>query len=99
MKERFHSILNDSKPVLVDFFVEWCGPFKILAPVLKELTPEMRTVVSIIIIDLDKSPALAQQYQGSCIRTLNLIRNGQVIWLQMGLATNILFVDVLRQHV
>lgn len=99
MKESFHSILNDSKPVLVDFFAEWCGPCKTQAPVLKEVKSEIGDKVRIIKIDVDKSPAIAQQYQVSSIPTLILFRNGQAIWRQSGLATRKQLVDVIRQHV
>lgn len=99
MKESFHSILNDNKPVLVDFFAEWCGPCKTQAPVLKEVKSEIGDKVRIIKIDVDKSPAIAQQYQVSSIPTLILFRNGQAIWRQSGLATRKQLVDVIRQHV
>ena len=99
MKESFLSILNDSKPVLVDFFAEWCGPCKTQAPVLKEVKSEIGDKVRIIKIDVDKSPVIAQQYQVSSIPTLILFRNGQVLWRQSGLATRKQLVDVIRQHV
>lgn len=99
MKERFDSILNDSKPVLVDFFAEWCGPCKTQAPVLKEVKSEIGDKVRIIKIDVDKSPAVARQYQVSSIPTLILFRNGEVIWRQSGLATRKQLVDVIRQHI
>jgi thioredoxin 1 len=99
MKESFHSILNDSKPVLVDFFAEWCGPCKTQAPVLKEVKSEIGDGVRIIKIDVDKSPAIAQQYQVSSIPTLILFRNGQAIWRQSGVATRKQLVDVIRQHI
>lgn len=98
MKENLQSILNDSKPVLVDFFAEWCGPCKVQAPVLKEVKADIGDSVRILKIDVDKSPAIAQQYQVSSIPTLILFRNGQPIWRQTGVASKQQLVNVLKQH-
>jgi thioredoxin 1 len=99
MKENLQSILNDSKPVLVDFFAEWCGPCKVQAPVLKEVKSDIGDSVRILKIDVDKSPAIAQQYQVSSIPTLILFRNGQPIWRQTGVASKQQLVNVLKQHI
>jgi thioredoxin 1 len=99
MKENLQSILNDSKPVLVDFFAEWCGPCKVQAPVLTDVKSDIGDSVRILKIDVDKSPAIAQQYQVSSIPTLILFRNGQPIWRQTGVASKQQLVDVLKQHI
>lgn len=99
MKENLQSILNDSKPVLVDFFAEWCGPCKVQAPVLKEVKSDIGDSIRILKIDVDKSPAIAQQYQVSSIPTLILFRNGQPIWRQTGVASKTQLVDVIKQHI
>jgi thioredoxin 1 len=98
MKESLQSVLNDSKPVLVDFFADWCGPCKVQAPVLSEVKSEIGDQVRIIKIDVDKSPAVAQQYQVSGVPTLILFRNGQAVWRQSGVATRKQLVDVIKQH-
>jgi thioredoxin 1 len=98
MKEDLRSVLNDSKPVLVDFFAEWCGPCKVQAPLLKEVKSEIGDKVRIIKIDVDKSPAIAQQYQISGVPTLILFRNGQPVWRQSGVATRKQLIDVIRGH-
>jgi thioredoxin 1 len=99
MKEDLQSILNDSKPVLVDFFAEWCGPCKVQAPVLKEVKSDIGDSIRILKIDVDKSPAIAQQYQVSSIPTLILFRNGQPIWRQTGVASKQQLVNVIKQHI
>jgi len=99
MKENLQSILNDSKPVLVDFFAEWCGPCKVQAPVLKEVKSDIGDSIRILKVDVDKSPAFAQQYQVSSIPTLILFRNGQPIWRQTGVASKQQLVNVIKQHI
>ena len=99
MKESLTNILNDSKPVLVDFYADWCGPCKVQAPVLKEVKSDIGDQVRIIKIDVDRSPAVAQQYSVSGIPTLILFKNGQPVWRQSGVATRKQLVEVLRQHI
>ena len=99
MKESLNDILNDSKPVLVDFYADWCGPCKVQAPFLQEVKSEIGDQVRIIKIDVDRSPAVAQQYAVSGIPTLILFINGQPVWRQSGVATKKQLVEVIRQHV
>lgn len=99
MKENLQSILNDSKPVLVDFFAEWCGPCKVQAPVLKEVKSDIGDSIRILKIDVDKSPSFAQQFQVSSIPTLILFKDGQPIWRQTGVASKQQLVSVIKQHI
>jgi thioredoxin 1 len=99
MKENFQSLLNEDKPVLVDFFAEWCGPCKVQAPVLKEVKSEIGDSARIIKIDVDKMPAIAQAYQISGVPTLILFRNGRPVWQQSGVASKKQLVDLIKQHV
>ncbi len=80
----FQDLINGQKPVLVDFSAEWCGPCKMMAPILKDLKLEVKDTVTIIKIDVDKSPQAAQTYQIQGVPTLILFQNGQILWRKSG---------------
>jgi thioredoxin 1 len=84
MKSSFNDIINSETPVLVDFFADWCGPCKMLAPVLAQVKEELGGKVKIIKIDVDKNQPLASKYQVCGVPTMLLFKKGKQVWRQSG---------------
>lgn len=98
MKSNFNHIIDTNALVLVDFFAEWCGPCKMLAPILKEVKEELGDTVKIIKIDVDKNQALAATYQVRGVPTMLLFKNGKQLWRQSGVLQKTDILNILKSH-
>lgn len=98
MKDNFRSIIDSDIPVLVDFFADWCGPCKVLAPILKDVKAELGDQIKIIKIDVDKNQLLATQYQVRGIPTMLLFKNGKQLWRQSGVLQKNEIMDAIKTH-
>lgn len=83
-KRSFAEIIRGSKPVLVDFSAEWCGPCKMMPPILREVKDKMGESVTILKMDIDRNPEVASAYQIQSVPTLIVFRDGQIRWRQSG---------------
>ena len=82
--ENFNDIINSDQLTLVDFFATWCGPCKMMHPVLEQLKDELGESIRIIKIDVDKNNNLAMNYRVQSVPTLMLFRKGEMLWRQSG---------------
>lgn len=94
----FQEVINSNKPVLVDFSAEWCGPCKMMAPILKQAKDALGENATIIKVDIDKNPQAAQHFQVQSVPTLILFKNGQVKWRQSGVIQANSLVQAVKQY-
>jgi len=80
----FKEIIQSEKPVLVDFFATWCGPCKMMTPILHDVKTALGDKVSVIKIDVDKNPEVSGQFQVQSVPTLIIFQKGEVKWRQSG---------------
>lgn len=98
MKSSFDKIITSNTPVLVDFFADWCGPCKMLAPILKEVKDELREEIKIVKIDVDKNQPLTQKYQVRGVPTMLLFKDGKQVWRQSGVLQKNVIVEIIKSH-
>ena len=98
MKNSFKAIINSEIPVLVDFYADWCGPCKMLAPILKQVKDEMGEALKIIKIDVDKNQSLANKYQVRGVPTMILFKKGKQLWRQSGVLQKADIIKMVQQN-
>ena len=95
MKGNFDSIINENRPVIVDFHAVWCGPCKTQSPILKQVAEELGERVKVIKIDVDQNPIIASRYQIQSVPTLMIFKNGEIKYKQAGVHSKAQLMSVL----
>lgn len=96
--ETFGTIIKGETPVLVDFFATWCGPCKMMQPILEEVQDRVGDKVRIIKIDVDRNQQLAAQLNVSSVPTLAIFHKGEIKWRQPGVQQASTLIDLLKKH-
>ena len=94
----FETILKGDELVLIDFFATWCGPCKMMSPILDQLKKKSGNIVRILKVDVDKNPKIAASYQVRGVPTLVLMKSGAILWRQSGVVELHALEQVLQQH-
>jgi thioredoxin 1 len=98
MKQTFKDIINDDKPVLVDFHATWCGPCKAMAPVLERVAKKMGDKVRIVKIDVDKNQSLAGKLNIRGVPTFIVYKKGETIWRHSGMVSEQQLTSLLTEN-
>ncbi len=97
-KKSLADYLQSETPTLVDFSAEWCGPCKVMKPILQDLKNSVGTKAVILQIDVDRNPELAAQYRIQAVPTLMVFKNGEVQWRKSGVVQASALESILEQH-
>ncbi|WP_264558293.1 thioredoxin [Flavobacterium sp. N2270] len=98
MNAKFNEIISQEQLTLVDFYADWCGPCKTLAPILQEVKAVLKDDVKIIKINVDQHQDLASEFMVRGVPTMLLFKNGQMLWRQSGVLGRNDLVKIIREH-
>lgn len=95
----FQKLINSEKPVLIDFSAEWCGPCKVMAPILEQVKREIGDKATVVKIDVDRNQSVAQSLKITGVPTLIIYKRGKQLWRQSGVLDKNRLIGILNQFV
>ncbi len=96
---KFDELINSEKPTLVDFYATWCGPCKMMSPLLEQVASDLGDGTKIIKVDIDKNRDAATQYGIRSVPTLILFKEGEIVWRQSGLPPKNLIIESIKKFI
>ena len=96
--DRFKELIQSPKPVLVDFYAEWCGPCQIMKPRLLDVAERMGEKAKVVEIDIDREKELAERYRIQSVPTFIIFKNGEQLWRQSGAISTIALLQLLTDY-
>ena len=96
---KFDEMINSTTPTLVDFYATWCGPCKMMSPLLEQVASEMGDETKIIKVDIDKNRDAAAQYGIRSVPTLILFKEGEIVWRQSGLPPKSMITESIKKFI
>ena len=98
MNAKFNEIINGNDLVLVDFYAEWCGPCKMMSPILQEVKVNLKDSVKIIKVNVDQHQDLASHFMVRGVPTFMLFKTGKMLWRQSGLLSTKDLIQIISSH-
>ncbi len=95
----FKELIQSEKPLLVDFSAEWCGPCKMMKPILEDTKKSLGDTIAIIKVDVDKNPQAASMYQIQGVPTLILFKKGNILWRKSGVMPATQLIQTIQQYI
>ena len=96
--EKFNELIQSTKPVLVDFYAEWCGPCQIMKPRILDVAERMGDDVKVILIDIDKEKKLAERFRIQSVPTLIIFKIGKQQWRQSGVISAHALIQLMKEY-
>ena len=96
--DRFKELIQSPKPVLVDFYAEWCGPCQIMKPRLLDVAERIGENAKVVEIDVDKEKEIAERYRIQSVPTFIIFKNGEQLWRQSGVISTIALLQLLQDY-
>jgi len=95
----FNEIINSDKPTLVDFYADWCGPCKVMSPIIEQTKSTLGDTATVLKINIDNNQEVARKYQIRSIPTLMIFKEGEVVWRQSGVPQKEMIVESVKKFI